>query len=249
MAFLNAPRDTHTLTMLTINSVGINPHLYKSLPYDPIRDFTPLGFFVDRTPFYVAVTDKVSARTLSDLIGLAKAQPGKLSYASTTAITGLIGEWIKKAAGIDMVQINYNTAGQLTQAALAGDVQVVFQSLPTIRSAVDSGKLILVAVTGTKRSPAYPNVQALNETIPGFYPSNGWLAAFGHAGLSKDVALQINRVIDKVVTERQFRDRMSSSFSWENVEGASTPEALADAVKLEYQLWKKMIQDIGVTPQ
>ncbi len=246
-AFARSPADGYVLGVGSVNPLAINPHLYKKLPYDPFRDFTPLGFIIDLAPFFVSVTPKIPARNLAELIAYAKTQPGKLSFGATTPITGMAGDWINKAAGIDVLHVNYNTAGQLMQGALSGDVQIVYNSLSTIRGALKTGDLIPIAVSSSNRFAAFPEVAAVGETLKGFQ-ADGWLALFGPSGFPKELVPLINREIDKVVTSKGFREKMSP-FAWNNENGASTPEALAEKIRAEYELWGRVIREIGIKPQ
>ena len=197
-----APPDGYTLFLQDITTHAINATLYQKLPYDSVKDFTPIGL-VASTPLMLVVNAGNSARNLPELLALLKAGPGKYSYASSGigAITHLAGEMLKSRAGLDVVQIPYKGSAPATQAILGNEVTFTFSTMPPAISNVKAGKLRAIAVTTPKRSGATPDVPTMIEAgMPGF-DIVLYSGIIGPPGMNPALVRRINAAFAKVVTD------------------------------------------------
>ena len=167
--------DGYTFYVATIVAVAVSPYLVKNIPYDALRDFTPVAMIVDSGPSAIAVHPDLPVKTFPELVALAKTQPGKLSYSVTVAFLNISQEWLNRVAGIKMAQIKYKDTPQAIQDGLSGRVPVMVNSVGTVLPHIRAGKLRFLAVTSLKRLPAFPDVPAVAEFYPG-YESEGWLS-------------------------------------------------------------------------
>src|SRR6185503_4371545 len=185
-----ATPDGHTILM-TFLSHSINPHLYVKLPYDTEKDFAPIALFAI-TQNIVVVTNSLPVKTMKDLIALAKSQPGKINYASggIGSNSHISGEMLNAMAGIQMSHIPYKGGPPATADMISGATHVSFFSLPSQIPLVKAGRLRAIAVTGTRRSPAFPDLPTVAETLPG-YDSVAW---YGFSAPRGTPASVINRL-------------------------------------------------------
>ncbi len=196
-----APADGYTLYFADITTHAINATLYKKLPFDSVKDFTPVAL-VASTPLLFVVPSSVQANSLKDFIALAKSKPGQLNYASSGngTILHLSGETLKSAAGIDMVHVPYKGSAPAVMATLAGETTATFSTMPAALPHVRSGKMRALGVTSSKRNPALPDVPTMSETLPGFQILlySGILAP---AGTPDEIVKRINAEISKGLKE------------------------------------------------
>jgi tripartite-type tricarboxylate transporter receptor subunit TctC len=189
-----AAPDGYTLLMATATSHSVNPALYKSLRYDPIRDFTPIA----RTgilPFVVTVRPSLPVKNVRELIAYARANPGKVSFAASNSTSMLASEALSKMAGAEMINVTYKSAPQALTDMLAGHLDMYVVDFGVGLGAIRSGKLRPLAMTNAQRSPLLPDVPVLADTLPGF-DLNPWNGIFGPAGLPKPI-------VDKLAAELQ----------------------------------------------
>ena len=238
--------DGYNFYVASIVAVAIAPNLVKNIPYDPLKDFTPVAMIVDSGPSAIAVHPEVPVKTFPELVSLAKNQPGKLSYSITVAFLNISQEWLNKIAGINMTQINYKDTGQAVQDAVSGRVPVMVNSVGTALPHIRAGKMRFLAVTSLKRLPAFPDVPAVAEFYPG-YESEGWLSLAAPAGTPTDVVNRVNREMERIVRDAQFTQAVQK-FVWANNIGASTPQALTVFYRAERDKWGKIIRELGIQP-
>lgn len=237
-----APPDGYTL-LFTATHHTINPSLYKSLPYDTEKDFTPLTL-VATNPNVLAASISFPANTIAELIALAKAKPGQLNYASTSVGGGnhLSAELLKSMAGIDIMHIPYKGQPQAIADLLGGQVSLMFTSVGLTVPYVKSGKLKALAVTGAKRVANLPDVPTIAETVPG-YVANSWFGMWGPAGMAKELVSRLNSEIVKVLQSPNVRKQ----FAGLDAEvGGNSPEEFAAFQKSEMAKWAKLVKDIGL---
>jgi tripartite-type tricarboxylate transporter receptor subunit TctC len=246
-AAAKSPPDGYTFYLGTIVAMAVTPHLLKSPPYDPQRDFTPVAMVIDSGPSAISINPEYPVRTVPELVAYAKANPGKLSYSATVAILGVHGEWFNNVTGIRMTQVNYKETAQATQDALSGRVPVMVNALATMVPHIRSGKLRLIAVTSAKRLAAWPDVPTVAEYYPGF-EAEGWLSLVAPTGTPADVVQRVNREMDRIVKSPQFLEP-AQKFSWSNLGGASTPQALAEFYRVERDKWGRIMRQVGIQPQ
>ena len=243
IAAKSAP-DGYTMLMAPVSPMAINPTLYGSkMTFNPEKDFAPVTL-VAKVPLVVVVHPSVPAKTLMELIALAKAKPGQLNYGSAGngSSNHLVGEMFKTAAGIDMVHIPYRGGGPGMVALLAGQIDVLMGQVPTVATMVSAGRLRALAVSGSKRSPAMPDVPTMAEAgLPGF-DATAWYSIVVPAGTPKPIVARLNTELVKILKSQEIRTRLVN-------EGAevetSTPEELSAFVRAEIPKWAKAIKDSG----
>jgi tripartite-type tricarboxylate transporter receptor subunit TctC len=234
-------------TGIVAGSFMINPSLMRKLPYDTVKDFTPLGLIVD-VPTGVVVHPSLPAKTLKELIALAKARPGQLNYSSSGpgAVGHLSGELLNSLAGINIVHIPYKGIGPGIVDLIAGHVQVSFASIPVVLPHVRSGRLRLLAQAGAARSVSLPDIPTAQESgVPGFVVSSGF-GFVGPGGIPRPIAEKLNDALVKAVRDPANRKALID-------QGAepigSTIEDHAIVVKSEIEKWRKVVKDAGIEPQ
>ena len=239
--------DGYTFLFASVTPVAITPHLKKALPYDPVKDFTPVAMIIDSGPNGIAVQSDLPVKTLSDLITLSKNSPGKMSYSVTVSFLGAVGVWLTSSTGMDLVQVNYKDTGQAIQDAMAGRVPVMLNAMATVEQVVRSGKMRMIAVTSAKRVPQWPDVPTVGETVPG-YEANAWLSIAARAGTAPDIVSRVNKEMSVIVRNPQYLKSLEK-LSWTNLNGANTPEGLVGFYRLEFDKWGKILRDAGVKPE
>jgi len=238
-----APRDGYTL-LLAGSSFTVAPSLRRKLPYDPIKDFTPITL-ASSSPGLLVVHPGVPVRTVSDLIGLARARPGEINYASPGNGTSphFAGALFNMMAGVDMVHVPYKGAGPAVQGLIGGQVQVSFASMLSAITHARQGRLRAVAVTGGTRSPALPDLPTVAESgLPGF-ESGSWQALFAPAGTPAAIIRRLHREMVAVLKLPEVSTQLLRDGS-EPV--GSTPEALAKHVAGELAKWAKVAKEAGM---
>ncbi len=238
-----APPDGYTLVIGNIGTHAVNVSLLPAMPYDTIKDFTPIVHVMDAEGLLV-VNPSVAATTVPELIALARAQPGKLSYASAGVGTTshLAGELFKSMTKVDIVHIPYKGNVPAITDLLGGQTAMIFATMPTVLPHVRAGKLRAIAVLGTARSPALPDVPTVAESVPGFEVSN-WIGLFGPAGMSPAIVARLNAEVQKIMRSPEIEKRLET-------EGAKfvpmSPEQFAAFQKAEMAKWAKTIKDANI---
>ena len=202
-----AAPDGHTL-LLAASSHAINPSIFRSLPYDPVRDFAAVALLAS-SPFVLVVHPSVPAHSLAELLALARARPGRLNYASASNGSGnhLAMEMLKAATGVDLVRVPYAGAAPATTDLLAGQVPVMFNNMVSAVPHIAAGRLRALAVSGPARSTALPAVPAVAETLPGFDAST-WYGVLAPAGTPPAVAAELNARFVAALDGPEQRERL-----------------------------------------
>ncbi len=238
-----AAADGHTLLYGTPGPQIINPHLMRSLPYDPVRDLAPVSGY-KRAPNLLAVHAPLPAQDVAGLIALAKAQPGRLTFASSGigSSSHLAGEMLKFMAQIDITHVPYRGTGPATTDLIAGTVSMALDTLSILLPPARAGSLRALAVTTPQRSALAPDLPALAETLPGFdaAPFN-YIAA--PAGTSAPIVARLNAAIVGILNDPAYRARMEALGEEAT---PSTPEELAAAIAAESARWKQVIEAGGI---
>ncbi len=240
-----AAPDGYTL-LLAASSHVINSGLYDKLPYDPIKDFTPISQVAYYSLVLVAHT-AVPASNLKDLVALAKAQPGKLAMVSAGngTPTHLTAELFRTAAGIDFLHVPYKGAAPATNDLLAGQGQLMFNNPVSALPHVKTGRLKAIAVTGLKRSAIAPEIPTIAESgYPGF-EAGTWYAFLAPAGLPREVLARINSAVNNVTQLPEVRER----FGTMGVESiGTTPAQLTGIMQAEFEKWTRVIRAANIRP-
>ena len=238
---VRAVPDGYTLAMVS-GSYGANAALFK-LPYDPINDITPISL-IGETGFLISLHPSVQAKTIPELIALAKAKPNSLNYASTGTggITHLATELFDIMAGTKMTHVPYKGTGPAITDVLGGQVQLIFGALPAMVPQHKAGRLRGIAVTTGKRVPALPDVPTVGESIKG-YEAVLWYAAWGPKNLPKDIVTLWNTEIAKAMTTPELKERMAA----EGLDPAGGPPSqLGDMLKREIPKWIRVVKEANV---
>ena len=243
-AVAKAAPDGYTLLMATTGVMAINNALYKNMTYDAARDLEPVSFTTSITNV-LTVPLEIPAKSVAELIALAKAQPGKLSFASSGAgsSTHLSGELFKSMAGIDVLHIPYKGSGQALIDLMAGRVSMIFDNMPSVLTYIRGGKLRGLAVTGTKRSAAMPELPTIAEAgVPG-YESLSWSGIAVPAGTPKEIVLRLNREIGSVLAMADVRQKLTE-LGADPVGGS--PEVFAEHVRKERDKWSRLVRERNI---
>jgi tripartite-type tricarboxylate transporter receptor subunit TctC len=238
--------DGYTLVVGTFGGLVTGPALMGAkLPYDPEKDFVAIGLAV-HAPWALVLNPGVPAKSVKELIDLAKAAPGKLSYASTGTGTpnhlGMV--LLLMHAGINMVHVPYRSAGQITVDLISGQVQSVFSGVPQILPHARAGRLRIIGVGHPVRLSALPDVPAIAETVPGFNNS-GYYGLLAPPGTPRILVDRLNGELKKAFSAPERVKRLESQGV---VASPSTPQEFAALIRKDLVLWRKVVKDAGITP-
>lgn len=242
-AVAKSPPDGYTLFFSTGTALNINQHLFSKLPYNPEKDFVPVGK-VAVLPYVLLAHPAVPANSFKDLMAYAKANPGKLNFATPGNGTAphLAIKILEQAAGVSFESIHYKGNAPATVDLLAGQVHLLFDGLVVPEPHIKSGKLKALAVASLKRFPSQPNIPAIAESYPGFDAST-WYCVMAPAGTSKEIVSRINAEIQKYLNDPGNKERMLAQGAI--LEGG-TPEQLAAYLKSETERWGTVIKKAGI---
>lgn len=238
-----AAPDGYTLIMAAASPFGINPTLYGAkMTFDPVRDFAPVAF-IAKNPLLLIANLNLPARTMPELIALAKAQPGRLRYGSAGNGTSnhLAGEMLKLAAGIDLQHIPFKGTGPGITSLIGGEIELVMAQVPTGQPSVRAGRVRALAVTSAKRSPVLPDVPAMAETLPGF-EALSWYGIAAPAGTPRAIVNRLNAEIVKALATPDLRARLEAEGA---VPDASSPEEFAAFIRAEIPRWGQAVKASG----
>jgi tripartite-type tricarboxylate transporter receptor subunit TctC len=244
VAAARAKADGYTLMLTADSSMVINPSLYKSTGFDPIKDFEPVGTVA--TAGYVLVANPAfPAKNTAELIALARQQPGKINIGSAGngTLNHLIGEMLGKATGIDLTHVPYKGSSAAVTDLVAGQVQVSVQSLPSSIAFIRSGKIKVLGVVNPKRLPSLPDAPTIGETVKGF-GTTPWYGVFAPAGTPKAIVTQLNAAIAKALESKDAQERLAG-VGCEPYK--STPEQFAQLVRDDLPRWAKIVKESGAT--
>ena len=238
-----APADGYTLLMIT-SAYTINAVLQKT-SYDLVRDFAPIALCV-MSPYILSVHPAVPARSIQELIALARAKPGQLNYASSGNGTGphLAGEMFRNIAKIDIVHIVYKGAAPAMVDLMAGQVQMFFQTGPGSLTQIKSGKIRALAVTGVARSPQLPELPTMIESGLTGFEANGWNGLVAPAGTPKVLIEKLSAEVTRAMKDPAVAQKIADT-GWEQVSYGATPEQFAKFIGAEIARYAKVIRETG----
>lgn len=242
-AVARAPADGYTLLMGTVGTHSINPHLYANMPFDPIKDFAPLSR-VAMVPNLLVINPTRPYRSVKELIEYAKANPGKVNFASSGNGTSihLSGELFRQMAQLDMQHVPYRGSSPAVTDLVGGQVDIMFDNMPSAISHVRAGKLVPLAVTTSTRSPELPDVPTIAESgLPG-YEATSWFGLFAPAQTPPDVIKTLHTAIDKALQDPAVIAQFSKQGAQVNSE---TPESFAAFIKSENEKWSSVVKASG----
>ncbi len=238
--------DGYTLFLTGIAGLSIAPHMHKSLPYDPFKDYAPISKLTVQ-PLMLMVHPALPARTVKEFVALARSRPGQLDYASSgLAGTGhLAGELFKSITKTSMEHIPYKGAAPALTELVAGQVQVMFGTMLAAVPLLKSGKLRALAVTGDKRALPVPDVPTFIEAGMANFDAVSWTCMLAPSGTPVEIINRLNAELVRIVRDPTVLERLSG----DGVAGTgSTPQEAAAYIKSESQKWGKVLRDAGIKP-
>ncbi len=236
--------DGYTLIVNSVGPIAVNPTLYKKLPHNPLTDLVPIVQIAE-VPNVLVVHPSVPAKTVDEFIAHAKARPGQLNYGSTGVGTSshLSGFILGKRAGVDVVHVPYKGADALRDL-LAGRIQFMFATIPSVKQHIDAGSLRAIAVSSAQRSRSMPDVPTVAERgFPGF-EAGSWFGFFAPKGTPAEVVTTLNKAVNEVIAVPAFAAQMIR-------EGADpaggSPQDFAAFVQREFEKWRVVVRESGAT--
>jgi tripartite-type tricarboxylate transporter receptor subunit TctC len=242
-AVAKSPNDGYTLLLATVDHAS-NPSLYRSAGYDLVRDFVGIATLA-RIPGLLVVPADSPAKTVQDLVALAKAKPGSLNFASggngSQAHFG--GEMFKQLAGVDVVHVPYKGGPDMVLSLLSGQVAFAFPTFVTVLQSVQAGKMRALAVTSATRNPKLPNVPTMKEALPPGFELNAWFGILAPAGVPADVVTRLNAEINKVLNNPAMQERLQADGT---AVFTSTPEEFAALMKRDAARLADIVKKSGI---
>ena len=248
-AAARAPKDGYTLLMTISSSQAINPALYKNAGFDPVKDFKPISL-IGAVPNVLLVNPAFPAKSVAELVALAKTKPGQYQYASAGngTLNHLLGEMLNNMAGISLQHVPYKGVAPALNDVLGGQLPILFASLPSSLAHIKAGKLRALAVSGAARSPVLPDVPTLAETVPG-YNGTLWIGLFAPAGVPQDVLARLQDGMAKTLAAKDLRDKLEQ----QGVELAGTPDKpvtsdqFAAVLNDDIAKWARIVKTSGAS--
>ena len=237
-----AAPDGYTLFVTTNTTHSANPSLMKQLTYDPVKDFTPIAR-TGNLPFMLVINPDIPAKSVQELTAYAKANPGKLTYASGSSAAIVMGATYSRRAGLDLLHVPYKSSPPALTDVIGGRVSMMFIDIPTGLPLVAAGKLRGLAVTTKDRSTLLPETPSMQEAGVPDFDITSWQGWFGPANMPKEVVAKLNAEVRKVIENpdirKQLGERGMDAFS-------GTPEQLSKFVDEQLVLWTRLIKDAGI---
>jgi tripartite-type tricarboxylate transporter receptor subunit TctC len=242
-----AAPDGYTLFFGPSLALAVNPHTFKSLPYDPLADFVYIAM-VSKAAFFVLAHPDIPANTLPELIALDKSRPGQLTVAvdGPKNSSGMLAAWLNKKAGMQLVLVPYAAMPQGVQDAITGRVQLAIAAGLIAGPLVDRGAMRALAVSSAARIPGYQQISTIAETFPGF-EFVGWFVLAAPAGTPRDIVSRLNHEMDRILSSPDLIKRLGELGFY--VDGAYTPEAVTEFVRGQRDKWGEIVRAIGIEPE
>jgi tripartite-type tricarboxylate transporter receptor subunit TctC len=242
-----SPPDGYTL-LITAGAHTINPAVYRKLPYDALRDFTPISHIANSGGLVIVVHPSFGARTLQQLIDMARASPGKIAYGSAGFgnSTHIAGEMFQVMAGVKLIHVPYKGAGPAVNDLLGGQIPLMFGPSPVVVPMVQAGRLRPLAFTGLKRSSQLPDVPTVDEAGVKGYENSGWYGMYGPRGVPKAIVARLNAALVAIVKMPDTRERFAAL----NLEPVgSSPEQFAQFLKDDLEKYARIAKAAGIKPE
>lgn len=237
--------DGYTLFMTTNTSHSANPSLLKTLTYDPVKDFSPVAR-MGNLPFLLVVDPKLPVTSVKELVAHAKANPGKLTYASGNSTGIVAGATFAKRAGIDILHVPYRSTPPAITDIIGGRISMMFVDITASLSQVNAGSLRALAVTTAERSKLLPNLPSMQEAGVREFDITSWNGVFGPANLPPEVVQRLNKELAAIATDPEIAKKLAEigfdAFT-------QTPDELGAFVKAQLANWARMIKEAGIEPQ
>jgi tripartite-type tricarboxylate transporter receptor subunit TctC len=243
-----AAPDGYTILFTNTSGMAINLVSFKQLPYDPLRNFTPVASVCSQGPQMVSVNSALPVHNVPELIAYAKANHGKLSIAfdTTAGAAGAAARLFNRRGGLGLIEVPYRSAAQMAQDVAAGVNPVMMSSIAAAAAVVQGGKVRRLAVTSAKRFVGLPELPALNETLPGVV-IDGWFGVVAPTGTPPEIVARINREIGAFLKGPEIQQRLIS-FGLAT-EGAGTPEETGHVIREMQGAWRQLARELDIQPQ
>ncbi len=247
-AAARATPDGYTFLFTNTSGLATNPVTFKTIPYDPTKDFAPVAMVVDFGPQMLSVNADVPVKTTAELIAHAKANPGKLSYAVdvTAGAAPIAARLLNKRASLGMVEVPYRSAAQMAQDVASGTVPVLISSMAAANAMVQAGKIRRLALSSSKRFPPLPDLPTISETVPGV-TMDGWFVVVAPAGAPAEAVTRLNREIGEFLKGPDIRERLAR-FGL-GTSGAGTPASTGEFIRAEQEKWRGLAKELNIEPQ
>lgn len=241
-----AKPDGYTLAIVSSNH-AINPSLYKNMPYDSVKDITPISI-IGTTPLVMVTAENAPYRDIGGLLAAARAQPGKINYGSSGSgsVLHLAGELLKSRAGVDMMHIPYRGGNALITDVMSGQIQVAFLAVPSVLAQVQAGKLRALAVSTPQRVAALPDVPTLDEAGVKGYAYDAWIALIGPAGLPAAIVPRLQAATEQVMRDAAVQKTLGPQGF---VTQGSSTEVAAGTLAAEITKSQALVRAAAVTPE
>jgi tripartite-type tricarboxylate transporter receptor subunit TctC len=239
--------DGNTFFFASAAALVTDPYTFKSLPYDPMKDFTVISRTAEVTFMLLAHPD-VPAKNLAELLAHAKANPDSLIVATDgpRRFSGMIAAWINKLAGTKMSYVPYTNIGQGIQDLMGGRLQLVILAVPAAKGHIAAGKLKALAVTSANRLPEFPDVPAVAESFPGFDFAGWWVLA-APTGVPAEVVTRVNREMGVIMNDPEVIEKLQNAGF--RTRGGGTLKEVNDFVQGQHVAWGTLVKEIGLTPE
>jgi tripartite-type tricarboxylate transporter receptor subunit TctC len=242
-AAAKAAPDGYTLSLAPAGQLTVLPHLNKSLPYDPVKDFAPVSLLAS-VPYVIGARPALAADNVKELVALAKKDPGKLTYSScgNGTLCHLTGELFKSQTGTDLLHIPYKGSAPAVTALLGGEVDLAFDTLTVLAPQAKAGKIKALAITSSERSPLLPNVPTASESGLPHFEASSWFGLVVPAATPKEIVRQINAELKKIAQLPDVREKLASQ-GLDTLN--STPEKFEEIIRDDYAKWGKVVRASG----
>ncbi len=242
-AAAKSPADGYTLVMGQTSNLAINPSLYAKLPYDPVKDLTPVGL-VASSPLVIVASANSPYHSLAEIVKEAKAHPGRINFASSGngTVAHLAAESFQKLAGIKLTHVPYKGASQGVTDVISGAVQLYVSSVPTLIPHIRSGKMRAIAVTSLKRVDDLPQVPTIAESGYKGFEAVTWFGILGPAKLPKDMVTKLNADINKALKDPELKKKMDAQGA--DILGG-TPDQFAKLIRDDIARWGTIVKESG----
>ena len=239
-----AAPDGYTIALASQSVLAIEPLVRKDMPYDAARDFSPIAVIVDDTGgigWFVNAT--LPIKTLPEMIAYARANPGKLTFATNTSSAFMLGEWVKKRAGLDLLNVPYKAGPQGVQDTVSGVVSMMLSATSALEPYVKSGQVRGIAVSNPRRLDDWKDLPTVAETFPDFGMAS-WVVLVAPAGVAADIVQRLNRSAANALKQAQYIQQVKK-LRWINVEGPRTPQETGDFIRAGREQWGQVLKAIG----
>ncbi len=239
-----APKDGYTLLMTVSSAQAINPALYKSPGFDPVKDFTPISL-IGAVPNVLVVNPAFPARTLKEFIEVTKARPKFYAYASAGngTLNHLLGEMLGSSAGVQLQHVPYKGVAPALNDVIGGQVLIAFATPASVLQHLKTGRLLALGVSGPTRSPSLPDVPSISELLPG-YGGTLWIALYAPRGIPAEIETQLQAAMKKALEATDLKDKLVS----QGVElTTATPAQLATLLNEDMARWARIVKDSGAS--